>query len=136
MVAPNQPFIITLQRDTSGGVKELMRWSLTTDAAGKTSFAYTFAAPSTTYKFQVLPGGNAKPGDVIGWDAKVIDPNPSPSPAPVSSSDGGFRLTTAPFVIILVLVLVGAGIFEAIYWLKKRREHELPEQEYRRTPQL
>ncbi|MDB5179135.1 MAG: hypothetical protein JWN01_1078 [Patescibacteria group bacterium] len=138
VIAPNRPFTISLTRDTPSGTKELTRWSLSTDPAGKASLTYTFAVPSTTYKFQVTPGGNATPGDVISWDVKVVDPNPSPSPTPiaVAAPSGSFRLTAGPFVAILILILLVAGGLEARYWLMKKREHESPEQEYRRTPRL
>lgn len=136
VVAPNRPFTVSLTRQTSGGTKELLRWSLTTDTNGQADFTYTFTAPSTTYKFLVVPGGNAIAGDVISWDAKVIDPHPSPSPTPMPTTNGQIQLTTAPFVLLLVAILAVAAGFETRYWIKRRREHELPEQEYRRTPRL
>jgi len=137
VVAPVRPFIVTLTRDTPDGTKELMRWSLTTDPAGKASFAYTFNAPGNNYKFHIMPGGNGTPGDVIGWDAKVIDPNPSPSPTPApAASTGPLRLTAAPFITLMVVILAVAIGFETRYWIKKKREHELPEEEYRRTSRL
>jgi hypothetical protein len=136
-VAPARPFIVYLDRDTPTGKKELMRWSITTNSGGTARIVYTFAAPSDTYKFHIMPGGTNTAGDLIGWSAKVLDSHPSPSPeaaAPVGSSD--FRLTTAPIVAVLVLVLIVAAGAEYWYWVRKKRETESPEQEYQRTQRL
>lgn len=135
VVAAGKPFTVWLERDTTSGVKELTRWSLTTDAAGKARFTYTFALPGDSYRFKIIPGGNAVAGDVIGWDAKVADPNPTASPVATPAATTP-RLTYAPIIVILVLVLLGAIGAEYWHWVKKKRLNESPEQEYERTPKL
>ncbi len=134
-VANSKPFIVYLERETTSGTKELMRWSLNTNSGGKARLAYTFAAPSDTYKFHIMPGGTNTAGDTIGWSANVIDPNPTPSPEPVAGSSAS-KLSTGPIIIVLVLVLVGAGGAEYWHWVRRKRENESPEQEYQRTQKL
>lgn len=135
VVANGKPFLVTLQRKTNEGVKELIRWSLTTDTAGQARFSYTFLVPDDSYQFKVTPGGNAVAGDVVGWSAKVVDPNPSPSPTPVVA-DNMPKLTYGPIVALLVIILLGAIGAEYWHWVRKQRAKESPEQEYDRTPKL
>jgi hypothetical protein len=136
-VALAKPFIVYLDRVTPSGIKELMRWSITTNNAGTARIVYTFAASSDTYKFHIMPGGTNVAGDLIDWSANVADSHPSPSPdasAPTDSSN--FTLTTAPIVAVLIIVLVVAAGAEYWHWVRKKRETESPEQEYQRTQRL
>jgi hypothetical protein len=134
VVAPGKPFVVTLTRDTPSGQKELKRWSLTTDAAGKASFDYTFAVASDTYKFTLTPGTQASPGDELSWKANIIDPHPSPSATPASASAA--KVSSTPIFILLGIVLAAAAGAEYWHWARKRRAVELPEQEYNRINRL
>jgi hypothetical protein len=135
-VAANKPFIVYLDRQTSSGVKELMRWSLNTNAGGKSRLNYTFAAPSDTYKFHIMPGGTNTAGDLIDWSANVADSNPTPSPDASATTSSPIKLTTAPIVAVLIMVLVAAAGAEYWHWVRKKREIESPLQEYQRTKKL
>jgi hypothetical protein len=135
VVAAGKPFLITLTRAYASGTNELLRWTLTTDKDGHASFSYTFADPSDSYRFNVSPGGNDTPGDVISWDAKVLDPNPSPSPLPTSAASSGF--SPLPLIILIIFIAIGAGAAE--YWHRVRyfrRQGETPEQEYQRSEKI
>jgi hypothetical protein len=135
VVAPGKPFVVTLAR--GNGAVNLMQWSLSTDAAGRASFAYTFTEPANNYEFQITPGGGNTAGDAIGWSADLTDPNPSPSPTAEPTASGGSPLQLWPIAVVLVVVViaVGAGL-ELRHLQRKRRSHELPEDEYRRTPRF
>jgi hypothetical protein len=135
-VAAGKPFIITLTRESFGETKELMRWALTTNAAGKVRFGYTFGAPSDTYKFEIKPGGNAVAGDVIGWSQNVVEDSASPAPAAAGSTKSPFQLSAAPIIGVLVFVLIVAGAAEYWHHVRKKRETESPEQEYQRIQKL
>jgi hypothetical protein len=134
VVAPNQPFVVTLTRDTPDGQKELKRWSLTTDAGGKASFDYTFAVAAASYTFTLTPGTQASPGDQLTWKASVVDPHPSPSPA--SGAGSAAKVSSTPIFILLGIVLAAAAGAEYWHWLRRRRAIELPEQEYNRIDKL
>ena len=135
-VAAGKPFIITLTRDSYGETKELMRWSLTTNASGKVRFGYTFGAPSDTYKFEINPAGNAVAGDVIGWSQTVVDSGTAASSSPSPTAASAQRLSAGPIIGVLVFVLLVAGGAEYWHWMRKRRENETPEQEYQRIKNL
>jgi hypothetical protein len=134
VVAPNQPFVVTLTRDTPDGQKELKRWSLTTDAGGKASFDHTFAVAAASYTFTLTPGTQASPGDQLTWKASVVDPHPSPSPA--SGAGSAAKVSSTPIFILLGIVLAAAAGAEYWHWLRRRRAIELPEQEYNRIDKL
>jgi hypothetical protein len=134
-VASGKPFIIYVDRATDAGRLEVMRWSITTNPAGKTRLSYTFALPAD-YKFHVKPGDTATAGDIIDWSEKVTGPSPSASPAPAAGAASPIKLSTAPIVIILLLVLGWAAAAEYWHRVKKKRSHETPEEEYYRTPDL
>jgi hypothetical protein len=128
-IAPLKPFVVTLMQDQT----EIKRWSLSTDAAGKARFSYTFQTPSAAYKFMLSPA-IATAGDVISWDAAVTDPHPSPSPTPAATKHQ--PVSPWPIIILVTLILAAAAGAEYWHWTKKQREHELPEDEYKRTPKL
>lgn len=131
VVAAAKPFKVALTRGDNP--TELMSWSLTTDTSGRASFAYTFKDPGSDYKFQISPGGDGSPGDQISWSAKVLDPDPSPSPSPAAASSNPPSLSIWPVVVVLAMVLgVGVGM-ELRHRMLKAREHESPEDEYRRV---
>ena len=131
VVAASKSFAVSLVRGNDSN--PLNSWSLTTDASGRASFSFTFKDPGSDYQFQMTPGGNGSPGDMISWGAKVLDPNPSPSPVATAAGSSGPRLTIWPVIVVLALVLgVGVGM-EYRHRLRKSREHELPEDEYRRV---
>jgi hypothetical protein len=135
-VAAGKPFIITLTRESFGETKELMRWALTTNGAGKVRFGYTFGAPSDTYKFEIKPGGNAVAGDVIGWTQKVESDSASVAPV-ADTKKSPTSLSAAPIIGVLVFVLLVAGAAEYWHWVRKKREKlETPEQEYQRVQKL
>ena len=130
-VAPNQAFTVTLLEGTA----QLKTWSVTTDAGGKASVDYLFTDPSDQYKFEVTPQTQTAPGDVIGWNASVI--NPTPSPTPGVTNTPSTQVGAGPIVIVLILVMLGGGGAEYYFLTRKRaRAHELPEDEYRRTRKL
>lgn len=134
VVAAGKPFAVWLVRGS--GTNPLMTWSLTTDTAGRASLSYTFTAPASDYKFQIMPGGNNSPGDVISWGAKVLDPNPSPSSTPGPSTSRPAAISIWPVIVVLALMLGVAGGMEYRHRLLKAREHELPEEEYQRVSKL
>jgi len=134
VVAAGKPFDISLVRGND--TNALMSWSLTTDATGRASLSYAFAKPANDYKFQVTPGGNNSPGDVISWSAKVLDPNPSPLPTPASPKSRVTAVSIWPVVVLLVLILSAGAGMEYRHRLMKAREHELPEEEYQRVSKL
>jgi hypothetical protein len=128
-IASQRPFVVTLLQ----GRTEIKRWSLSTDAAGKVRFTYTFQAPATDYRF-VLSPAVATAGDSVSWPAAVVDPLPTPSAAPAPAA--GHAVSPLPIIILVVIILAAAGGAEYWHWIKQRREHELPEDEYKRVPKL
>jgi hypothetical protein len=131
-VAAGKPFVVTVQRGTSGDAAQLSRWSLNTDSAGRASFTYTFNLAADTYKFQLVPAGTTAAGDALSWTAQVLDPSPTATTAPVTPAPA-FQVTALPLLILLIVVLLGASGGEYWHWVKRKRSHELPEREYERT---
>jgi hypothetical protein len=128
-VAASKPFVATMLDSDSATAKELTRWSLNTDTAGKATFSFTAPAQPGTYHFQVA-SSVAAAGDAVGWNASIVDPHPSPSPATQTSNKG---LNGWAIAIPVIIIVLGAGAAEYWHWtIKRRRAHELPEEEYRR----
>lgn len=121
----------------SQGSNQLTSWTVTTDPSGHASLSYTFPQAGS-YTFSITPTSAVTPGDVIYWTetpgGSKSSPSPSPSTRPTASS---LPIDPLPFAILVIVILVLIGVVEFWHWrVKRRRSHELPEDEYMRTPKL
>jgi hypothetical protein len=132
-VAVGQSFTVGL----SEGSNQLTSWTVTTDPKGHASLSYTFPQAGT-YTFSVTPTSAVTPGDVIYWTDKPGGGIAAPSPTPsVKPSANKLPIDPVPFAILVIVILVLIGVVESWHWrTKRKRSHELPIDEYLRTPKL
>ena len=133
-VASGQSFVITL----SQGSNQLNSWTITTDQTGKASLAYTFPQDGK-YTFAIQPASDQTPGDVIYWTASVGAS--ATSAAPVSTSKPNVRnsvpIDPLPYISFVCIALLAIAVAEFWHWrVRRRRSHELPVDEYLRTPKI
>lgn len=137
-VTPNPAADTSFDITISQGSNQLLRLSLTTDSTGKASFNYTFPTTGNNYVISLTSSGDRTPGDYLTWMPNVENATPAATPLsyPLVIKRPGPAIWPIFAIAAAVIIPLAIGALEFYLMLKKRRAHELPIDEYMRTPRV